>query len=111
MKEWCFGAILAFEVGSKFCVVVSNRHDEWSKKFQRRKEFGDIVENLNTTEKRESSEESHGASDQAKLGFQGDLGVPLNLVVGRRVKVDVEDVQPFVLDFSHLEDIWLKELH
>ena len=69
-------------------MAVSNRHNEWSKKFQRRKEFWDKVENLNTTEKRESSEESHGASDKTQLGLGLDLLVSLDVVKGCRVKVD-----------------------
>ena len=37
----------------------------------------------------ESSEESYGASDEAQLGLRVDLLVPLDVVEGRRVKVEM----------------------
>ena len=37
----------------------------------------DIVDNLNPTENRETSEEAHGASNQAKLGLSCHLGEKL----------------------------------
>ena len=51
------------------------------------------IYDLDSTEDGESSEEAHGASDQAKLGLQRDLLVLLNLVVCGRVKVDLDHVQ------------------
>ena len=44
---------------------------------------------LNATDDREPSEESHGASDETQLGLGLDLLVSLDVVKGRRVKVDL----------------------
>ena len=60
---------------------------------ERPDEFDQKEDNLDATDDGESSEEPHGASDQAKLGLQSDLLVLLNLVVGGRVKVDLDHVQ------------------
>ena len=57
------------------------------------KEPENEIYDLDSTEDGESSEEPHGASDQAELGLQSDLLVLLNLVVGGRVKVDLDQVQ------------------
>ena len=46
-------------------------------------------DNLDATDDGESSEKSHGASNQTQLGFGLDLLVSLNGVEGRRVKVDL----------------------
>ena len=51
------------------------------------------VKNLNATDDWESSEESHGASDQTKLALKLDLLVPLDLVEGGRVEEDVDKLQ------------------
>ena len=45
-------------------------------------------DDLNPTDDGESSEESHGASNQTQLGLHLDLLVSLNVVKGCRVKVD-----------------------
>ena len=50
-------------------------------------------DDLNTTYDRESSEESHGASDEAQLGLRLDLLVLLNVVEGCRVKVDLHQLK------------------
>ena len=46
-------------------------------------------DDLNAADDGESSEESHGASDETQLGLSLDLLVPLDLVVGGRVKEDL----------------------
>ena len=48
---------------------------------------------LDAADDRESSEKSHGASNEAQLGVKLDLFVSLYLVVGGRVKVDLDQVQ------------------
>ena len=50
-------------------------------------------DDLNATDDGESSEESHGASDETQLGLSLDLLVPLDLVVGGRVKVDLHQLE------------------
>ena len=50
-------------------------------------------DDLNTTDDGEPSEEPHGASDETQLGLHLDLLVSLDVVEGRRVKVDVDQVQ------------------
>ena len=47
-------------------------------------------DDLNSTHDGKPSEESHGASNQTKLGLKLDLLVPLDLVEGGRVKVDLD---------------------
>ena len=51
-----------------------------------------IVNNLNPTEDWESSEKSHRASNESKLGLKSHLLVLLHPVVGWRVKVDLNEV-------------------
>ena len=51
--------------------------------------FPQKVSNLCSTDDGEPSEESHGASDETQLGLGLDLLVPLDVVKGRRVKVDL----------------------
>ena len=53
--------------------------------------FHDKVDNLQSAEERESSKESHGADDDSKLIGKGDAHVPNNLVVGGRVKEDLDN--------------------
>ena len=50
-------------------------------------------DDLNTTDDGEPSEEPHGASDETQLSLHLDLLVSLDVVEGRRVKVDVDQVQ------------------
>ena len=49
--------------------------------------------NFNPTDDGEASEESHGASNETQLGLSLDLLVPLDLVVGGRVKVDLHQLE------------------
>ena len=51
------------------------------------------VKNLNTTNDRETGEKSHGASNQTELALKLDLHVSLYLVVGGRVKEDVDKLK------------------
>ena len=53
-------------------------------------ELADVVDNLNPTEDGEAGEEPHGATDEAELGLQGHLHIPLYLVVGGSVEVDLD---------------------
>ena len=58
-----------------------------------REEFDKKADELNSADDGESGEKSHGAPDQAQLGLELDLLVPLNLVVGGRVKEYVDELQ------------------
>ena len=51
------------------------------------------VDDLNSTEDRESCEKSHSPTNETKLSLQSDLDVLVNLVVRGRVKVDLKDLQ------------------
>ena len=53
-------------------------------------EFDKKADELNSADDGESGEKSHGAPDQAQLGLELDLLVPLNLVEWGRVKVDLD---------------------
>ena len=63
-----------------------------------------IEDNLNTTEDGEASEEAQGASKEPKLILQAVLDISFDLVIGRRVKIYVKDVQVSVLLFPDLKD-------
>ena len=64
-----------------------------------------VEDDLNTTEDGKASEEAEGASNDSKLILQAVLDISFNLVVSRRVKVDVKDVQLSILLFSALKHI------
>ena len=51
------------------------------------------VDDLNPTEDGEAGEEPHGAADEAELGLQGHLHIPLYLVIGGSVEVDLDQLQ------------------
>ena len=53
------------------------------------KEFHKKTENLETADDGKACEEPHRASNQTQLGLELDLLVSLSLVVGGRVKVDL----------------------
>ena len=61
------------------------------------KELNSKVNNLDPTEDGESSEQSHGAANQTKLGLQGHLLILLNLIISGRVEVDLDQLQGSVL--------------
>ena len=71
---------------------------------ERENPFGSKVENLNPTEDGEASEEPHGAADEAELGLQGHLHIPLYLVIGGRVEVDLDQLQGGGLYRGSLEE-------
>ena len=48
---------------------------------------------LDAADDGESSEEPHGASDEAQLGLRLDLLVSLDVGEGRRVKVDLHELK------------------
>ena len=56
----------------------------------RHNEFHCVVDNLNPTEDGEAGEEPHGATDEAELGLQGHLHIPLNLIIGGGVEVNLD---------------------
>ena len=60
---------------------------------ERPDEFDQKEDNLYATDDGESSEEPHGASDEAELCVKLDLLVAFYLVKGRRVKVDLNQVK------------------
>ena len=57
---------------------------------QGQEELHGKVNYLNPTENGEAGEEPHGAADETELGLQGHLHIPLYLVVGGRVEVDLD---------------------
>ena len=57
------------------------------------KEPEEKEDDLNATDDGESSEEPHGASNQTQLRLHLDLLVPLNVVKGGRVKVDLNQLE------------------
>ena len=60
---------------------------------ERADEFDQKEDNLDAADDGESSEEPHGASDEAELCVELDLLVAFYLVKGRRVKVDLNQVK------------------
>ena len=67
-----------------------------------------VEDDLNTTKDGEASEEAQGAPKDPKLILQAVLDISFDLVKGRRVKVDVKDVQVSVLLFPDLKDTFYK---
>ena len=53
----------------------------------------DKEDDLDATDDGESSEEPHGASNETQLGLHLDLLVSLDVVEGRRVKVDLNQLK------------------
>ena len=51
------------------------------------------VDGLNSTDDGESSQEAHRAPNQTQLGLKLDLLVSLNVVEGRSVKVDLNQLK------------------
>ena len=66
---------------------VSSSDSKWHDKFDSK------VDNLDPTEDGEACEKPHGATDEAELGLQGHLHILLYLVIGGRVKVDLDQLQ------------------
>ena len=56
-------------------------------------EFAQEEDDLDAADDREPRKEPHRASDETQLGLHLDLLVSLDVVEGRRVKVDVDQVQ------------------
>ena len=67
-----------------------------------------VEDDLHTTKDGEASEEAQGAPKDPKLILQAVLHISFDLVIGRRVKVDVKDVQVSVLLFPDLKDTFYK---
>ena len=61
------------------------------------KELEDKVENFDPTKDGEACEEPHGAADEAELGLQGHLHIPLNVVICGRVEIDLDQFHWSVL--------------
>ena len=57
---------------------------------ERHEELHNIVDDFDSTEDGEAGEEAHGTANEAELGLQGHLHIPLYLVVGGGVKVDLD---------------------
>ena len=72
----------------------------WSCEGRAENDPEDVVKYLDGTEDGEAGEEPHGAADQAQLGLNGHLPVLLYLVIGRRVKVDLDNLQTGKLVFD-----------
>ena len=53
----------------------------------------DKEDDLDATDDGEPSEESHGASNETQLGLRLDLLVSLDVVKGRRVEVDLNQLE------------------
>ena len=53
----------------------------------------DEEDDLNATDDGKSAEKSHGASNQTQLGVVFNLPVSFNVVKGRRVKVDLDQLE------------------
>ena len=56
-------------------------------------ESSNVVDNLHCAKDGEACEESHGAADQTQLGVDCHLHISFNVVVGPRVKVDLNHLQ------------------
>ena len=56
-----------------------------------------VVDDLHTTEDGEAGEEPHGAPDEAELGLQRHLHIPLYLVKGGSIKKYLEQLQRSVV--------------
>ena len=54
---------------------------------------GEVVDDLHAAEDGEAGEESHGAPDQTQLGVYCHLFIPFYLIIGRRVKIDLNHLQ------------------
>ena len=83
--------MLVFVIG--LSIIFDIMYDGHSRCVQGHDKFSSIVENLNPTEDGEAGEEPHGATNEAELGLQGHLNVPLYLVVGGRVEVDLNQLE------------------
>ena len=53
----------------------------------------DEEDDLDATDDGEPSEETHGASNETQLSLRLDLLVSLDVVKGRRVKVDLHELK------------------
>ena len=60
---------------------------------KRTEKLSNKVNDFHPTEDGEASEKSKGASDKSKLSLNGHLDIPIDLVIGQCVKVDLEEVQ------------------
>ena len=61
-------------------------------------------DDLDTADDGKPSEEPHGASDETQLGLRLDLLVPLHLVEGGRVKVDLHQLEGWLWQFLSWDD-------
>ena len=69
------------------CLSSDKVHHEWAD------QFDDKEDDLYATDDREPSEESHCSPNETEGGGELDLLVPLDLVEGGRVKVDLNKPQ------------------
>ena len=75
----------------KYCLC--GRHNIKPRNFDRTDQLEKKEYDLYTADDGEASEEPHGASDETQLSLCLDLLVPLDLVEGGRVKVDLYQLQ------------------
>ena len=60
---------------------------------KRADKFKQKEDNLNATDDRESSQESHGSSNETERRSELDFHISFNLIKGCRVKVDLDQLQ------------------
>ena len=83
--------ILKYLCANPFGQVALSNLCSWGSQWH--EQLHKVVQNLHPTEDGEAGEEPHGAADEAELGLQGHLHIPLYLVIGGRVKVDLDQLQ------------------
>ena len=65
------------------------RHPWYSEGYE---ELASVVDDLDPTEDGEAGEEPHGAADETESCLCGDLHIPLNLVEGGCVEVNLDQL-------------------
>ena len=75
----------------KYCLCW--RDNITPKNFDRTDQLEKKEDDLDTTDDGEPREEPHGASNETQLGLRLDLLVSLDVVEGRRVKVDLHKLK------------------
>ena len=71
----------------------ANRHHLTLRISQGHDEFYSKVDNLDPTEDGKAGEEPHSAADEANLGGQSHLDIPLYFIIGGCVEVDLDQLQ------------------
>ena len=63
-------------------------------------------DDLNATNDGESTEESHGASNETQLSLGLDLLVSLDVVEGRRVKEDLHQLKTWWYTYTYIQSYY-----